>query len=253
MLKELSSLGVTSRFAGVRYSAGMLRAPGPLLASGRDSEIFEYGPGLVLRRSRKRRSMEKETKVMGYAAQHGYPVPRVEEISADGSELVMERIDGPTMYEVLSRQPWTLWRQAAALATLHGRLHEIPGPEWLDPFLAGGNCLVHLDLHPLNVILSPKGPVVIDWSNAARGAGPADVALIWLVMSAAEIPAGRGHAVVGRVFRRLFIRAFLGHFDLAPVRAALPAVGMWKCQDRNMRAAEVASMQRLVARESGRS
>ena len=56
---------------------------------------------------------------MGYVAQHGYPVPRVEEISADGSELVMERIDGPTMFEVLSRHPWTLWRHASVLAALH--------------------------------------------------------------------------------------------------------------------------------------
>ncbi len=34
---------------------GTIREPGPLLASGRDSEIFDYGPGLVLRRSRNRR------------------------------------------------------------------------------------------------------------------------------------------------------------------------------------------------------
>ena len=164
----------------------------------------------------------------------------------------MERIDGPTVLEVLSRHPRTLRRHAAALAALHDRLHEIPGPQWLDPFLAGGERLVHLDLHPLNVIVSPKGPVVIDWSNAARGAGPADVALTWLVMMAAEIPGGGVRAAVGRVFRRLFVRSFLGHFDLASVRTILPAVGMWKCQDGNMRAAEVASMQRLVARESGR-
>jgi tRNA A-37 threonylcarbamoyl transferase component Bud32 len=230
-----------------------MHAAGALMASGRDSEIFEYGRGLVLRRSRNRRSMEKEAKVMSYAAQAGYPVPRVEEISADGSELVMERIDGPTMLEVLSRQPWTLRRHAATLAALHDRLHEIPGPEWLDPFLAGGDRLVHLDLHPLNVILSTKGPVVIDWSNAARGAGPADVALTWLVMMAAEIPGDGVQAAVGRVFRRMFSSSFLGHFDLASVRLALPAVGAWKCRDRNMRAAEVASIQRLVARESGRS
>jgi len=189
---------------------------------------------------------------MGYAAQAGYPVPRVEEISADGSELVMERIDGPTMLEVLSRQPWTLRRHAAELAALHDRLHEIPGPDWLDPFLASGDRLVHLDLHPLNVILSPEGPVVIDWSNAARGAGPADVALTWLVMMAAEMPGKGVQATVGRVFRRLFAGSFLGHFDLASVRAVLPAVGAWKCQDRNMRAAEVASIRGLVARESGR-
>jgi len=190
---------------------------------------------------------------MRYVVQHGYPVPRVEEISSDGSELVMERIEGPTMLEVLSRQPWTLWRHAALLATLHDRLHEISGPQWLDPFLADGDRLVHLDLHPLNVILSPKGPVVIDWSNAARGAGAADVALTWLVMMAAEIPGGLVQEAVARAFRRMFARSFLGHFDLASVRTVLPAVGVWKCQDRNMRATEVASMRRLVARESGRS
>jgi aminoglycoside phosphotransferase (APT) family kinase protein len=138
------------------------------------------------------------------------------------------------------------------LANLHDRLHEIPGPQWLDPFLAGGDYLVHLDLHPLNVILSPNGPVVIDWSNAARGAGPADVALTWLVTMAAEIPGGGVQAAVGRVFRRMFARSFLGLFNLASVRTVLLAVGLWKCQDRNMRAAEVASMRRLVTRESGR-
>jgi hypothetical protein len=58
---------------------------------------------------------------------------------------------------------------------------------------------------------------------------------------------------VGRAFRRMFARSFLGHFDLASVRTVLPAVGVWKCQDQNMRAIEVASMRRLVARESGRS
>jgi len=197
--------------------------------------------------------MEKDATVMRYVAQHGYPVPRVEQISSDGFELIMERIDGPTMLEVLSRQPWMLWRHAALLATLHDRLHEIPGPQWLDRFLAGGDRLVHLDLHPLNVVLSPKGPVVIDWSNAARGAGAADVALTWLVMMAAEIPGGRVQEAVGRVFRRTFARSFLGHFDLASVRTALPAVGVWKCLDRNMRPAEVATMRRLVSQESGRS
>jgi hypothetical protein len=72
-------------------------------------------------------------------------------------------------------------------------------------------------------------------------------------MMAAELPGGLLQKALGRVFRRMFARSFLDHFDLASVRTALPAVGVWKCRDRNMRAAEVASMRRLVARESGRS
>ena len=189
---------------------------------------------------------------MAYVAQSGYPAPRVEEVRADGSELIMERIHGPTMLEVISRRPWLLRRNAAVLAALHERLHAVPGPEWLAPRVGGGDRVIHLDLHPLNVIVSPKGPVVIDWTNAARGAGPTDVALTWLLIAAAEIPGGHVYAAVGRLVRAMFVQMFLGHFDLALVRAALPAVGAWKCADRNMRPAEVAAMERLIATESSR-
>ena len=58
---------------------------------------------------------------MRYVARHGYPAPRVEDVRANGSELVMERIDGPTMLEVLSKRPWTLRRNAGRLAMLHHR------------------------------------------------------------------------------------------------------------------------------------
>jgi tRNA A-37 threonylcarbamoyl transferase component Bud32 len=49
----------------------------------------------VLRRTRDRRSVENEARVMCFAAEHGYPVPAIEEVRADGTEIVMERIDGP--------------------------------------------------------------------------------------------------------------------------------------------------------------
>ena len=58
--------------------------PGPLLAAGRDADIFEYGSGLVLRRSREGRSMAREAQVMEYVRSQGFPVPAVEEVSDDG-------------------------------------------------------------------------------------------------------------------------------------------------------------------------
>jgi tRNA A-37 threonylcarbamoyl transferase component Bud32 len=225
---------------------------GPLLASGRDADIFAYGPNLVVRRSRVGRSMEREARVMQYVAAHGYPAPRVEDVRAGGLELVMERIHGPTMLHVVARRPWTAHRNAERLARLHQRLHTISAPAWLDGFLSGGGCIVHLDLHPLNVILSPHGPVLVDWTNARAGVGAADVALTWLVLSAAALPDGGVRRLYQRALRAMFVDAFLAHFDVAAVRAVLPAVAEWKCEDRNMRGGEVAAMRRLAALETTR-
>jgi tRNA A-37 threonylcarbamoyl transferase component Bud32 len=224
-----------------------MRELGPLIASGRDADIFAYGPDLVVRRSRRGRSMEREARVMQYAGAHGFPAPRVEDVTAGGTELVMERVDGRTMLDVLAGDVSSARTHAATLARLHRRLHEISAPEWLERFLDGAGCVVHLDLHPLNVILSSRGPVLIDWTNARSGAGAVDVAATWLVLVAAELPDAGTLTTV----RETFVREFLSHFDLPPVRAVLPAVAAWKCEDRNMRPGEITAIRRLAAAESG--
>lgn len=140
--------------------------PGPLLAAGRDADIFEYGAGLVLRRSRQGRSMAREAQVMEYVRSQGFPAPAVEEVSDDGLNLVMERIDGPDMVALMSKHPWAIPRQGRVLADLHRRLHELTVPDWLrDAPVGRGDRLLHLDLHPLNVMMSPTGPVVIDYGR----------------------------------------------------------------------------------------
>jgi aminoglycoside phosphotransferase (APT) family kinase protein len=224
-----------------------MHAPGPLLASGRDADIYEYADGLVLRRSRHRRSMLVEAKVMEHVRAHGYPVPAVAEVSDDGTELVMERITGHSMADVLTRQPWTFSRQAGVLADLHLRLHDIPGPPWVRAAPgAEGDRLLHLDLHPLNVIETRAGPVVIDWPNSGRGVPAVDVALTWVLLAAGAIPAGRVRAAVLGRFRALFVRLFLRSFDRAEITPHLRDVVAWKVTDPNMSAAEQAAMWRLV-------
>ena len=104
---------------------------------------------------------------MEYVRVNGYPVPAVEEVSDDGTDLVMERVEGPLMMVVLSRRPWTLRHHGIVLANLHRKLHEIAAPDWVGNF-GDGDRLLHLDLHPLNVIMTAKGPMVIDWPNAAQ-------------------------------------------------------------------------------------
>ena len=224
-----------------------MRAPGRLLASGRDADIFEYGTGLVLRRSRRGRAMTQEARTMDYVRRQGYPVPAVEEISEDGTDLVMERIDGPSMVSALGRRPWTVRRHGTLLAELHRRLHDIPAPEFLpDAPIGHGDRIVHLDLHPLNVILGAKGPVVIDWTNAARGDPAVDVGLAWVLLAAGEIPdAGLRGRIMG-YGRSLLVNSFLASSDLPAVKGRLREVVEWKVQDPNMSAAEQKGMWHVV-------
>jgi aminoglycoside phosphotransferase (APT) family kinase protein len=48
--------------------------------------------------------------------------------------------------------------------------------------------LCHGDFHPGNVIISPAGPIVIDWPNATRGDPAADVARTLLLLRLGELP-----------------------------------------------------------------
>jgi aminoglycoside phosphotransferase (APT) family kinase protein len=195
--------------------------------------------------------MAGEARVMEFLAGQGFPVPAVDSLSDDGTDLVMERLDGPPLMGALERRPWTLARAAGMLADLHRRLHEIAAPDWLPPAPAGtGDRVLHLDLHPLNVIVSSRGPVVIDWTAASRGAPEADVALTWTLMACASIPGGHLRAAALGRFRSLFVRKFLSNFDLGPVTAVLGDVVEWKAHDRNMSPRETAAMRRLAAGRS---
>jgi hypothetical protein len=197
--------------------------------------------------------MEHEARTMEYVHAHGYPIPRVDEVSADGTELVMERIAGVNMIDALGATPWKAKRFGRCLADLHLRLHELAGPEWLLPSPCGvGDRLLHLDLHPLNVMMSPRGPIVIDWANAVRGDPITDVALTWTLISAGEVPtSGVKGKLVGSIRARL-IRGFIGAFDSVDVGHDVESVVEWKSQDRNMSESEVASMRAFARSVSPR-
>jgi len=186
---------------------------------------------------------------MNYLAGHGYPVPAVEDISDDGCDLVMQRIDGRSMVQQLGRAPWSVHRQADTLARLHQQLHEIPAPSFLPSApVSEGSSILHLDLHPLNVIISSSGPVVIDWTSACVGNPDADVALAWLLMSAGNIPGGRLRSRLLGAGRSLLTTRFFSQFDPPAIIAQLEAVASWKATDENLGTDEVALLWRAVER-----
>ena len=225
-----------------------------LLASGRDGDIFEFAPGLVLRKTRDGRSIAHEARTMRYVAEHGYPVPRIEEVRAEGTEIVMERIDGPIMMDAMVRPPWKLGDHLRLLADLHDRLHRIAGPEWLAAMPGGGDRLLHLDLHPLNVIMSPKGPVVIDWPNARRGDPMADVAVTYALIACGHIPLPRPvastlNAVRTPVLRRFFAKRYLGPAFYGRVAE----MAELKCFDENMAPDEIRALRELARKSRSKA
>jgi hypothetical protein len=87
-----------------------------VLARGRASEILDLGDGRVLRRFPRGGEPAREAAVMEHARRHGYPVPRVHEVTAGA--MVLQRVDGPTMAADLEQDPARLDEHGATLARL---------------------------------------------------------------------------------------------------------------------------------------
>ncbi|MFF4268470.1 phosphotransferase [Streptomyces sp. NPDC001536] len=131
---------------------------GRLIGSGRASDVYEIDEAWVLRRARDTYSDARvEAAVMERVRGQGYPVPRVRVEDCSPTELVMERLHGPTMLAAFAAGKIDAREAGVVLARLLRQLHALPGR------------VVHLDLHPDNVMLTPAGPYVIDWANAEEG------------------------------------------------------------------------------------
>lgn len=214
-----------------------------LIGAGRSADVYAHGTGLVLRRYRAPHDTLREAAVMQYVHDRGFPVPTV--VESSGSDLVMERVDGPTMLADLSRRPWRLRRHARVLAELHNRLASIPAPDWLEGPFEDRDAVVHQDLHPDNVVLTPQGPVVIDWTGAVAGHPGREVASTWVIMATSVPPGGSRGRAVAAVGRRLFLRTFLAHVEHRPTRAMFAETVRRRLDDRNVLDVERVRLERL--------
>jgi aminoglycoside phosphotransferase (APT) family kinase protein len=229
---------------------GAASGPGPLIGSGRAADVYAIGAGQVLRRYRTAHSCAAEADLMRYLRAAGYPVPEVYDVA--GPDLVMQRLHGPDMLADLASRPWRTARHARTLAWLHDELHQIAAPAGLPQPLGPGGQVLHLDLHPANVMLTADGPVVIDWSNGVAGPAGADVAMAYLIMASSDMDGlAPWLSLPARGLRRMFVRWFRAAVRDDP-RPHLAHAARHRMTDANVRPAEAARLRRIV-KQTGRS
>jgi aminoglycoside phosphotransferase (APT) family kinase protein len=208
-----------------------------LVGTGRAADVYDLGDGRVLRRYRGTGGdTAREARAMAHAARFGFPVPLVHD--HDGPDLVMDRVDGPSMLADIGRRPWLLARHARLLADLHVRLAAVPAFDGLDAPLGYGDRLVHGDLHPDNVLLTADGPVVIDWSNTCRGPAGGDAAYTYVILTTSDVEK-LVEKLGQQTFAALFRRACPPFDDLVPAAVRL------RLLDRNLRPSEAARLRRM--------
>jgi aminoglycoside phosphotransferase (APT) family kinase protein len=224
------------------------------IGEGREAEMFAGEDGRVLRLLRdgkSRTQVQWEAAAMQTASARGLPVPAVYGITEVMGRpgIIMERVDGPDLLTQLNARPWTLFKAGDILGEVHARLHSVTAshrlpslkavlasrigsrpeiPPALSRFatdavndLSDGDRICHFDYHPANVLMSPNGPVVIDWTNVKRGDHHADVARSVLIFRLGEPPPGSVSAVMKVLIRfargillRRYLNAYLRHGQL---------------------------------------
>jgi aminoglycoside phosphotransferase (APT) family kinase protein len=234
-----------------------------------------YGNREALPRLRHEFLVQEHLSWRGYPApkpllleEGGWPMP--------GPFLVMQWIAGQSLLQYLLDHPMSIWSLPKDMAELQARLNQmpvqdfpaaarphlprslqwlaqvvqecgfevmVPGLDWLEahqPPPPTAPCIVHLDFHPLNLLVDETGfRTVLDWSDADVGDYHADVASTLLLVDTAPIKLTRWRdwlaSLPGKgIMRRRYLRKYRSCMPLDPERlryylawAAFRRLAMW--------------------------
>lgn len=193
----------------------MTRHLGSLVARGNTSDVYRWGADAVVKALRpgipeEWAGREAQTTALVNAA--GLPAPKVLDVTTiDGrAGIILERVDGDSMWERMVTHPGEIPQLARLLAELQAEVNVTPVPSGLPRLVdrlrenidnatilstderaaassgldrhGEGHALCHFDVHPNNVLMGPTRPIIIDWFDAAAGSADADVVRSSLLM-----------------------------------------------------------------------
>ncbi|MBT8241599.1 MAG: aminoglycoside phosphotransferase family protein [Acidimicrobiia bacterium] len=216
---------------------------GSLVAVGRTSDVYEFGRASVVKVPRPTvppHWAEREARITAAVRELGAPAPEVRDVvQIDGRDaVVFERVGGTSMWDQVISTPRLARSLARELAEVHKQILRsgipagVPGlvdrmsgkieraealcPEEREEAqrlverMPRGAALLHGDLHPANVLMTDRGPVAIDWFDAAIGHPVADVVRSSILVRPFPVADDRPHLPAAR-------REFLDEFHDAYV------------------------------------
>ena len=215
---------------------------GAKLGGGKAADVHAWGADKVVKLYQPH-IPDRRIKAEAFNAQTlhavGLPVPLFfEQAEIDGRRgSVFERIEGPPISVSLRKNPFRFFQLAGRFAAVHRLIHRTESSE-LPPLtehlrrviahasalspaqknqlnsllhaLPAGVCVCHFDFHPSNVILSPRGPVVLDWGSARQGNPLADVARSYVLFATDHLSAAG--APVAKIWNNAFTQAYLHYY-----------------------------------------
>lgn len=231
-----------------------------LLSQGNTAEVYEIDEEKVLKLFRKglpsilfRNEFEK-TKIVSEIIDNS---PKVyDTVNIGGRDgIIIERICGINMVEMMLKKAFSLKKQSQTLAKLHVALQketdkDLPKvkssllnninmakelsdneksklKDYLDN-LPDGNALCHFDFHPGNVIMSGEKPMVIDWMTAAKGDPLSDAARTGLLLKyGVMMTANPVVKAVVHSFQNMIYKSYIKEY-LSLSGAAMSDIDRWE-------------------------
>lgn len=200
----------------------MTATPGDEIATGRTSDIFEWSPGQIIKvfkPTAPEGTIEKEVHDSTTAYALGItPIQCYGEIVLDDGRrgVAFDKVTGDALTTVAEKRPYLIPAVGRMLAREHAAIHATHSKDFRDirevaadlldteplaPLseadrtalrhhlknLPGGDSVLHLDFHPLNVFEHDGTTATIDWQSTASGDPAADVAATRVLFTEAEL------------------------------------------------------------------